>query len=48
MREGLTKGDLKFILKGKKLNGEFALVKMKGAKMGKNAWLLIKKNDNYR
>lgn len=45
--EGLNKGDLKFILKGKKLKGEFALVKMKGAKLGKNSWLLIKKNDKY-
>jgi bifunctional non-homologous end joining protein LigD len=47
LREGLGKGDLKFILNGKKLKGEFALVKMKSAKMGKNAWLLIKKNDKY-
>lgn len=47
LREGLNKGDLKFILNGKKLKGEFALVKMKGAKMGKNAWLLLKKNDKY-
>ncbi len=45
LREGLNKGDLKFILRGKKLKGEFALVKMKGSRIGKNAWLLIKKND---
>jgi bifunctional non-homologous end joining protein LigD len=47
LRDGLSKGDLKFILKGKKLRGEFALVKMKGSKIGKNAWLLIKKKDKY-
>ena len=47
LRKGLSKGDLKFILNGKKLKGEFALVKMKNPKMGKNAWLLLKKNDEY-
>jgi bifunctional non-homologous end joining protein LigD len=47
LREGLNKGDLKFVLKGKKLKGEFALVKMKNPKMGKNAWLLMKKKDKY-
>ncbi len=38
---------MRFVLKGKKLKGEFALVKMKNPKMGKNAWLLLKKNDKY-
>jgi len=41
----LKSGSLKFHLKGKKLKGEFALVKTKG--MGDNAWLLIKHNDKY-
>ena len=41
----LHEGNLKFRLKGKKLNGEFALVHIKG-KEG-NAWLLIKKKDKY-
>ena len=41
----LKKGSVKLILKGKKLNGEFALIKTKG--MGENAWLLIKHNDKY-
>jgi len=45
MREGLQKGDAKFVLNGKKLKGEFVLVKMKG-KM-ENAWLLIKHKDKY-
>src|SRR6202521_4425804 len=44
----LAKGDLKFRLKGKKLNGDFALVKMKGRRPGSkgNEWLLIKKHDD--
>jgi bifunctional non-homologous end joining protein LigD len=45
----LAKGDLKFRLKGKKLNGDFALVKMKGRRPGSkgNEWLMIKKHDQY-
>jgi bifunctional non-homologous end joining protein LigD len=46
MKEGLKKGELKFILHGKKLKGSFALVKTRGFG-GKNAWLLIKHNDGY-
>jgi bifunctional non-homologous end joining protein LigD len=41
----LKEGSLKFSLKGKKLKGEFALVRTKG--MGDNAWLLIKHKDKY-
>src|SRR5436853_3773541 len=43
----LAKGDLKFRLKGKKLNGDFALIKMRGRRPGSkgNEWLLIKKHD---
>ncbi|RNC63366.1 DNA ligase D [Proteiniphilum sp. X52] len=44
--EGLNKGSVKFILHGKKLKGEFALVKMHTAKEA-NAWLLIKHNDSH-
>jgi len=47
LRAGLEKGDMKFVLKGKKLKGEFALVKMKGGRMPMNAWLLIKKKDDF-
>ena len=46
MRAELHKQSLKFILHGKKLKGEFALVKMKTADTD-NAWLLIKHNDDY-
>lgn len=45
LQEGLKKGDLKFILHGKKLKGSFALIKT--SYMGKNAWLLIKHKDRY-
>lgn len=46
MQEGLEKGEIKFILFGKKLHGSFALVKTHGF-AGKNAWLLIKHKDEH-
>jgi bifunctional non-homologous end joining protein LigD len=44
----LAKGDLKFRLKGKRLKGDFALIKMKGRRPGSkgNEWLMIKKHDD--
>ncbi len=45
MGEGLAKGEIKFVLNGSKLKGEFVLVKMKGR--GENAWLLIKHRDSF-
>ena len=44
--EQLARGDLKFRLHGEKLNGDFALVRMKGRGKG-NEWLLIKKRDEF-
>lgn len=41
----LHAGSLKFILHGKKLKGEFALVKMKNTE--ENSWLLIKHKDDF-
>ncbi|WP_336963995.1 DNA polymerase ligase N-terminal domain-containing protein [Chryseobacterium contaminans] len=41
----LHAGSIKFILHGKKLKGEFALVKMKNSE--DNAWLLIKHKDEF-
>lgn len=41
----LKAGSLKFILHGKKMKGEFALVKMKNT--DNNAWLLIKHKDKF-
>lgn len=45
LKKGLEKGDLKITLHGEKLNGQFALVNMKKPKQ--NAWLLIKKKDDF-
>ena len=48
-RQMLAKGDLKFRLEGKKLKGDFALIKMRGRRPGSkgNEWLLIKKHDDH-
>lgn len=46
MKQGLEKGEIKFVLIGKKLNGSFALVKTHGFGP-KNSWLLIKHKDDY-
>jgi len=45
----LAKGDLKFRLDGKKLKGDFALVKMRGRRPGSkgNEWLMLKKHDDH-
>lgn len=41
-------GHLEFELKGEKLNGLFALIKIKSFTKGKdNSWLLFKKRDDY-
>ncbi|MBI2864329.1 MAG: DNA ligase D [Chloroflexi bacterium] len=45
VREGIDSGNLKFVLQGKKLHGEFALVRLKRG--AQNAWLLIKKRDKH-
>lgn len=44
MKKALKKGDIKFVLLGKKLKGEFALVNMR---KDEKSWLLIKKKDEY-
>ncbi len=46
--EGLSKGTLKFVLKGKRLKGKWTLVRLK-AKEGetKDNWLLLKEKDEY-
>jgi bifunctional non-homologous end joining protein LigD len=45
LQKELKGGSLKFRLDGKKLKGEFALVRTKGR--GENSWLLIKHRDRY-
>ncbi|MBS1858454.1 MAG: hypothetical protein JST11_24000 [Acidobacteria bacterium] len=42
----IARGDLKFRLHGEKLNGDFALVHMKGRGKG-NEWLILKKRDEF-
>ncbi len=43
--QGIANGNLKFVLHGQKLRGEFALVKLR--KADDSAWLLIKKQDEH-
>lgn len=45
LHAGLKSGNLKFKLNGKKLKGEFALVKLHSIE--DNSWLLIKHNDQF-
>ncbi len=45
VKAGLAKGDLKFILHGKKLKGEFVLFRF--PKAGDNAWIMMKHQDEY-
>jgi len=47
LRASMREGNLKFQLYGKKLRGSFALVKTKGFKGAKDAWLMIKHRDDY-
>jgi bifunctional non-homologous end joining protein LigD len=44
IRLGLRRGKLSFVLKGKKLHGEWALVRLRG---NPKQWLLIKHGDEY-
>src|SRR5690606_29213079 len=49
LREGLASGQLKVFLRGEKLIGGFALIKLgkyKG-RPAENAWLLVKERDEY-
>ncbi|HEX9079675.1 MAG TPA: non-homologous end-joining DNA ligase [Desulfuromonadaceae bacterium] len=41
---GLAKGDLKFILEGERLKGEFALVR---SRRDERSWFLLKKRDRF-
>jgi bifunctional non-homologous end joining protein LigD len=42
----LARGELKFVLHGKKVRGSFVLVQLKNSKV-KNEWLLIKHRDEF-
>ncbi len=43
----IHKGEIKFLLKGKKLKGEFVLVHLKSDSKKDNSWLLIKHRDEF-
>jgi bifunctional non-homologous end joining protein LigD len=45
LHAGIEAGNLKFKLRGKKLKGEFALVRLKGS--DSNSWLLVKHRDDF-
>jgi bifunctional non-homologous end joining protein LigD len=48
VEEGLREGVLKFILKGKRLQGKWALIRIKGkAGESEDNWLLLKEKDEY-
>jgi bifunctional non-homologous end joining protein LigD len=47
LRAGYAKGDLKFVLNGKRLKGSWVLVRMRRDHPGKAQWLLIKHRDEY-
>jgi bifunctional non-homologous end joining protein LigD len=45
-QDQLDRGELKFILHGKKLIGSFVLVKIRSRQPGKQEWLMIKHRDS--
>ncbi len=47
LRRGYEKGDLKFVLNGKRLKGSWVLVRMKRGQEGRAQWLLIKHRDEH-
>ncbi len=49
VKEMMERGDMKFLLHGQKLNGEFAIVRIKGNRPGSkgNEWLMLKKKDAF-
>jgi len=47
LRRGYAKGDFKFVLHGKRLQGSWVLVRTRRDERGKAQWLLIKHRDEY-
>lgn len=45
-RSALKKGKVRFRLEGKKLKGEWTLVRMRGGEEGKEPWLLVKSGES--
>ena len=46
IEQALSKGELKFVMEGKRMHGSFVLVRTKRDGRGKAAWLLIKHRDD--
>jgi bifunctional non-homologous end joining protein LigD len=46
-KTGLKKGHLKFQLKGKKLHGQWSLIRTRGYAGSKESWLLVKDTDRF-
>ncbi len=47
LRQGFAKGDLKFVLKGKRLQGSWVLVRTRWRESARPQWLLIKHRDAF-
>lgn len=48
VEEGLRNGELKFMLQGRRMNGKWALIRLKGkAGETRDNWLLLKEKDEY-
>jgi len=47
LEEQYEKGDIKFVILGEKIKGEFALVRTHKKDADEQTWLLIKKHDEY-
>ncbi len=47
VEDGLRDGSLKFVLKGRRLKGKWALVRLKSAGDAADNWLLLKEKDEY-
>ena len=47
VEEGLSNGMLKFTLKGKRLKGKWALVRIKASGNKNNNWILLKEKDEF-
>jgi bifunctional non-homologous end joining protein LigD len=47
LREGYTRGDLKIVLHGERLEGGWVLVRMRRGESGRAQWLLIKHRDEH-
>lgn len=47
LRQGYAKGDLKFVLRGKRLRGSWVLVRTRRGDPAKPQWLLIKHRDRF-